>query len=116
MNSAKVPQDSNNNWEQLERRKTLFRAAEVKSGVIFSFHSLILGLFVDRMDYLQSIFAQSTAFFVLSGIWMIFVILSIYYCFKCYLLFILHFKVHTVWVIPFCSFAVLKMSVKKDFQ
>jgi len=84
MNKEKIPQDSNNYWEQLERMEKLIRAAEVKAGVIFSFHSLILGLFVDRMDYLQSIFAQSTAFFVLATIWMIFVVLSIYYCFKCF--------------------------------
>jgi hypothetical protein len=62
----------------------LIRAAEVKAGVVFSFHSLILGLFVDRMDYFQTIFEKSTAFFVLAGFWMVFVMLSIYYCFKCF--------------------------------
>jgi len=53
MNTEKIPQDSNNYWEQLERMEKLIRAAEVKAGVIFSFHSLILGLFVDRMRHID---------------------------------------------------------------
>ena len=76
--------DSNNYWEQLERMEKLIRAAEVKSGVIFSFHSLILGLFVDRMDYFQSVFEESIAFTVLTVIWISLVIVSIYFCFKCF--------------------------------
>lgn len=79
-----MAQDSNNYWEQLERMEKLIRAAEVKAGVVFSFHSLILGLFVDRMDYFQGIFEKSIAFFIIAGIWLIFVIISIYYCFKCF--------------------------------
>ena len=79
-----MAQDSNNYWEQLERMEKLIRAAEVKAGVVFSFHSLILGLFVDRMDYFQGLFEKSIAFFILAGIWLIFVIISIYYCFKCF--------------------------------
>lgn len=43
-----MAQDPNNYWEQLERLEKLIRASELKAGVIFSFHSLILGLFVDR--------------------------------------------------------------------
>ena len=61
-----MAQDSNNYWEQLERMEKLIRAAEVKAGVVFSFHSLILGLFVDRMDYFQGIFEKSIAFFIIS--------------------------------------------------
>ncbi len=77
-----MAQDSNNYWEQLERMEKLIRAAEVKAGVVFSFHSLILGLFVDRMDYLQTIFEKSIFFYVIAGLWLFFVVLSIYYCFK----------------------------------
>ena len=46
-------QDPNNYWEQLERLEKLIRASELKAGVIFSFHSLILGLFVDRLDFFK---------------------------------------------------------------
>ena len=84
LHASSLEQDSNNYWEQLERMEKLIRAAEVKSGVIFSFHSLILGLFVDRMDYFQSVFEESYAFTVLTVIWISFVIVSIYYCFKCF--------------------------------
>ena len=43
-------QDPNNYWEQLERLEKLIRASELKAGIIFSFHSLILGLFIDRIE------------------------------------------------------------------
>jgi len=40
-----IQQDPNNFWEQLERLEKLIRSSELKAGIIFSFHSLILGLF-----------------------------------------------------------------------
>ena len=45
--------DPNNYWEQLERLEKLIRASELKAGVIFSFHSLILGLFVVEVHTIQ---------------------------------------------------------------
>lgn len=76
--------DPNNYWEQLERLEKLIRASELKAGIIFSFHSLILGLFVDRLDQFQPIFTSSTIQIVFSILWMICVLLSVYYCFKCF--------------------------------
>ena len=49
-------QDTNNYWEQLERLEKLIRASELKAGVIYSYHSLILGLFLDRLNYFESVF------------------------------------------------------------
>ena len=51
--------DPNNYWEQLERLEKLIRAAELKAGIIFSFHSLILGLFIDRLDLLQPVISSN---------------------------------------------------------
>lgn len=80
-----MTQDPNNYWEQLERLEKLIRASELKAGVIFSFHSLILGLFVDRLDYLQPLLLESTLFIVLTSLWLLFVLISVYYCFKCFI-------------------------------
>ena len=77
-------QDSNNYWEQLERLEKLIRASELKAGIIFSFHSLILGIFVDRMNYFQSFFEQKTTFILVSVLWVGTVLISIFYCFKCF--------------------------------
>jgi len=77
-------QDPNNYWEQLERLEKLIRASELKAGIIFSFHSLILGLFIDRLDQLQPIFTSSIILIILSILWMIALLISIYYCFKCF--------------------------------
>ncbi|MBT8272632.1 MAG: hypothetical protein KJO77_02425 [Bacteroidia bacterium] len=80
-----MAQDPNNYWEQLERLEKLIRASELKAGVIFSFHSLILGLFADRMNFFQSIFNESKVFIVLAILWIISVMISIYFCFKCFM-------------------------------
>jgi hypothetical protein len=77
-------QDPNNYWEQLERLEKLIRASELKAGIIFSFHSLIIGLFIDRIEQFQPIIQTSKVFVVISLLWMACVLVSIYYCFKCF--------------------------------
>lgn len=77
-------QDPNNYWEQLERLEKLIRASELKAGIIFSFHSLIIGLFIDRIEQFQPVIESSKVFVVISFLWMACVLVSIYYCFKCF--------------------------------
>lgn len=74
--------DPNNYWEQLERLEKLIRASELKAGIIFSFHSLILGIFIERLDQLQPIFTSNFFFILLSIFWLLCILLSIFYCFK----------------------------------
>lgn len=76
--------DTNNYWEQLERLEKLIKASELKAGLIFSFHSLILGLFVDRIDNFEDILVDNKFFLTLSILWIISILLSIYYCFMCF--------------------------------
>ena len=59
-------QDSNNYWEQLERLEKLIRASELKAGIIFSFHSLILGIFLDKLEQFRPVFETSVVFVVIS--------------------------------------------------
>lgn len=80
-----MKQDPNNYWEQLERLEKLIRASELKAGVIFSFHSLILGLFVDRIDFFKPLLVDNILFLVFTSLWLLFVLISIYYCFKCFI-------------------------------
>jgi hypothetical protein len=77
-------QDPNNYWEQLERLEKLIKGSELKAGVIFSFHSLILGLFVDRLEYISSLLRGNVFLIVLISLWLICVLISIYYCFICF--------------------------------
>ena len=76
--------DPNNFWEQLERLEKLIRASELKAGVIFSFHSLILGLFADRIEQFSELFVNNLVLMVLIILWIITVLISIFYCFKCF--------------------------------
>lgn len=80
-----MAQDPNNYWEQLERLEKLIRASELKAGVIFSFHSLILGLFVDRLDYFQTAMEGNISLTILIIVWLIMVLMSIFFCFKCFM-------------------------------
>ncbi len=77
-------QDSNNYWEQLERLERLIRASEFKAGVVFSFHGIILGLFIDKFEQLRPVFMEGVVFVILAILWMICVLISIFYCFKCF--------------------------------
>ena len=70
--------------EQLERLEKLIRASEFKAGIIFSFHSLVIGLLIDRLDYFQDAIMQNVALIVLGSLWLICVLISIFYCFKCF--------------------------------
>jgi len=76
--------DPNNFWEQLERLEKLIRASELKAGVVFSFHSLILGLFADRLEHFSEIFNGNPILIGLSVVWISSVLVSIYFCFKCF--------------------------------
>ncbi len=77
-------QDTNNYWEQLERLEKLIRASELKAGIIFSFHSLILGLFLDRLENFKPILQESILLVVFVFCWILLVLISIFYCFKCF--------------------------------
>ncbi len=77
-------QDTNNYWEQLERLEKLIRASELKAGIIFSFHSLILGLFLDRLDNFKPIFQESFLLVIFAFCWIFLVLVSIFFCFKCF--------------------------------
>lgn len=76
--------DPNNYWEQLERLEKLIRASELKAGVIFSFHSLVLGLFFERFEQLEDMLNSSIVSIVFVFLWFFSVIISIFYCFKCF--------------------------------
>jgi hypothetical protein len=76
--------DTNNYWEQLERLEKLIRASELKAGILFSFHSLILGLFVDKIQNFEELLKGNILFVILVVLWSIAVFISIFYCFKCF--------------------------------
>ncbi|TCK69314.1 hypothetical protein DFQ05_0835 [Winogradskyella wandonensis] len=77
-------QDPNNYWEQLERLEKLIRASELKAGVLFSFHSLILGLFADRLDVFKDVFINHPYMIIILVCWLLLVGISIFYCFRCF--------------------------------
>lgn len=77
--------DPNNFWEQLERLEKLIKSSELKAGVIFSFHSLVLGLFVERLESFQILFRESVIFIFLGSLWILCVMISIYFCFRCFM-------------------------------
>ncbi len=78
-------QDPNNYWEQLERLEKQIRASELKAAIIFSFHGIILGVFVDRVVSFQQVFQESIVFIILTCLWILFVLISLFYCFKCFI-------------------------------
>ncbi|MBT8271223.1 MAG: hypothetical protein KJO25_04170, partial [Bacteroidia bacterium] len=80
-----MKQDPVNYWEQFERLERLIKASELKAGLIFSFHGLILGLFFDRINNFQPLFEESIAFKILTFTWLIFILISIFFSVKCFI-------------------------------
>lgn len=77
--------DPNNFWEQLERLEKLIKSSELKAGVIFSFHSLILGLFVERISNFEPLLKENKIFVILISLWILSVLISIYFSFRCFM-------------------------------
>jgi len=80
-----MKQDPENYWEQIERLEVLIKGAELKAGLIFSFHSVVLGLFFDRFDEIKAVFFENTLNTVLLGIWILFVVISGFYSIQCFI-------------------------------
>ncbi len=74
--------DSGDYWKQLIRLEKLRRSSEVKTTVVFSFHSLILGLCADRMDYFKALLSDNILMLIFGILWISATLISIFYCFK----------------------------------
>ena len=88
----KLKQDAGVYFKQLMRLEKLKKSSEVKAGVVFSFHSLIIGLFVDRMEYFKILFDQNPLILVLTTLWIVSALISIFYAFKCFKPIIINLK------------------------
>jgi len=78
-------QDSNNFWQQIDRLGKLIRAAEVKAGILFSFHSFIIGLFINRLEFFSAFFTGNMLLLIFAICWILLVLISIYFCFNCFM-------------------------------
>jgi len=78
-------QNSDNFWNQLNRLETLIKGAEVKAGILFSFHSFIIGLFINKLAIYSELFKENIPLFLLVICWIIIVAISVYYCFSCFI-------------------------------
>lgn len=80
-----IYQNTDNYWNQLERLEVQIKGAEVKAGILFSFHSFIIGLIINRMELFSDIFKDNIPLIILAIAWIILVIISVYYCFSCFI-------------------------------
>jgi len=76
--------ESNNFWQQIDRLEKLIRAAEVKAGILFSFHSFIIGLLINRLEFFSILFKGNEILIIFGICWILLVLISIYYCFNCF--------------------------------
>ncbi len=80
-----MKQDPENYWEQIERLELMIKGAELKAGIIFSFHSLVLGLFFERFDKFSEDLLNSPSFIFFLIVWLLAVLISIYFAVKCFI-------------------------------
>lgn len=80
----KIAEDPTNYWEQIEQLDRLIRAAELKAGLIFSFHSLFIGIVIDKMDEVSTFMGQGYIQIGAVLIWFALVFLSLFFALKCF--------------------------------
>lgn len=83
-NKLKIAEDPINYWEQIEQLDRLIRAAELKAGLIFSFHSLFIGIVIDQAGELSEFMGQSILIKGAVLIWFLLVVISLYYALNCF--------------------------------
>jgi len=88
----KYKQDPGVYFRQLGRLEKLNKSSEVKAGVVFSFHSLIIGLFADRMDYFKVLFDENPLILIIVILWIVSTLISIFFAFKCFKPIIINLK------------------------
>lgn len=79
-----ILEDPSNYWEQLERLDRLIRAAELKAGLIFSFHSLFIGVIIDKIGEVSKYMEGSLFSGIMVGLWFALVIVSLFYALRCF--------------------------------
>ena len=80
----KISEDPINYWEQIEQLDRLIRAAELKAGLIFSFHSLFIGIVIDKAAELVDFMGESIFYKSAILVWFLLVVVSLYFALKCF--------------------------------
>lgn len=79
-----IEENPSNYWEQLERLDRLIRAAELKAGLIFSFHSLFLGIVIEKASEVTKFMDGSLSHSLLIIPWFLLVAVSLYFALSCF--------------------------------
>lgn len=80
----RIAEDPINYWEQIEQLDRLIRAAELKAGLIFSFHSLFIGIVIDKATELVNFMDESILYKIATLVWFLLVVISLYFALKCF--------------------------------
>ena len=80
----RIAEDPVNYWEQIEQLDRLIRAAELKAGLIFSFHSLFIGIVIDKVDNVAGFMGESLFYKGAVIVWFLLVVISLYFALSCF--------------------------------
>lgn len=83
-NKSTIVENPVNYWEQIEHLDRLIRAAELKAGLIFSFHSLFISIVIDKVDGVTAFMDQGYFQIGLVMVWFVLVLLSLFFALNCF--------------------------------
>ena len=83
-NKRVIQEDPINFWEHIEQLDRLIRAAELKAGLILSFHSLFLGIIIDKINEVSEFMEQGIIYKLAILAWFIMVAISLYFALNCF--------------------------------
>lgn len=82
--ALRIQENPENYWEHIEQLDRLIRAAELKAGLIFSFHSLFIGIVIDKMEEVTNFVDQGWLYKGVVLVWFVLVVISLYYALNCF--------------------------------
>ena len=75
--ALRIQENPENYWEHIEQLDRLIRAAELKAGLIFSFHSLFIGIVIDKMEEVTNFVDQGWLYKGVVLVWFVLVVISL---------------------------------------
>ena len=72
-------------WGTLNYIIGMIKASEIKAGLILSFYGIILNLIFQSLSSVTASIKNDIGFYIISGIWAMSTIISVYYSIKCFM-------------------------------
>lgn len=72
-------------WGAMKYFVGLIRSSELKAGLILSFYGIIFNFVYQNLENAQEAFERLPFLYLLASLWLVFTLISIYFCVRCFI-------------------------------